>query len=323
MVGVRLPDPADPSVASVAERIAALGYDSVWTGELWGADAFIQLATVANTVDIDLGTAIVNVYSRSPAVLAQAAATLDSLAEQTVRLGLGASTPKAISDLHGLAFDRPVRRTHEVVDLVQAFTQGEGRVEYAGEIFEVADFPALDADIPVYNAALGEANRRLTGRLCAGWIPHNIPFPALDDAFDTIASAADAAGRDPDAITVAPYVPTAVADDPAEADAAIRGHLAYYVGSGEGYRRAVARRFPEAADRIALAWSDGDRAAAREAVTPEMIAALGVAGTPAAAREQFYELAASSSIDEPILVPPAGLDSRAVEDTLSAIAPDA
>ncbi len=323
MVGVRLPDPTDTSVEEVAERIAGLGYDSVWTGELWGADAFIQLTTVANAVDIDVGTAIVNVYSRSPAVLAQAAATLDSLTEQTVRLGLGASTPKAISDLHGLEFDRPVRRTHEVVELVHSFTQGAGRVEYEGEIFAVADFPALDADIPVYNAALGEANRRVTGRLCEGWIPHNIPFPALDEAFETIARVAEAAGRDPDEITVAPYVPTAVAAEPEEAEAAIRGHLAYYVGSGEGYRRAVASRFPEAADRIARAWSDGDRAAAREAVTTEMIEALGVAGSPETAREQFYELAGSSIIDEPILVPPAGLDGEAVETTLAAIAPDA
>lgn len=322
MIGVRLPDPTDPSVAAIAERIASLGYDTLWTGELWGADAFVQLATVANTVDIALGTAIVNVYSRSPAVLAQAGATIDSLTEQSMRLGLGASTSKAISDLHGLEFDRPVRRTHEVVELVQAFTQGEGRVEYDGEIFEVADFPALDADIPVYNAALGEANRRVTGRLCEGWIPHNIPFPALDDAFETIAEEAEAAGRDPDEITVAPYVPTAVADDPGEAQAAIRGHLAYYVGNGEGYRRAVASRFPEAADRIASAWSNGDRAVAREAVTPEMVEALGVAGPPEAAREQFYELAGSSIIDEPILVPPAGLDADAVETTLSAIAPD-
>jgi 5,10-methylenetetrahydromethanopterin reductase len=305
-----------------AVRCEDLGYDACWTGELWGRDAFVALTAVAEAVDrIDLGTAIVNVFSRSPATLAAAAASLSEIAPGTVRLGIGPSTPKAVEDLHGRSYDRPVRRLHETGELVAAFTDGEGRVDYAGETASVADFPALDADVPVYAAALGPAARRATGRVADGWLPHNVPFPELATAFETVAETAREAGRDPDGITVAPYVPAAVAEDEDEARAAIRGHVAYYVGSGEGYRRAVASAFPDAADRVAEAWAAGDRDAARAAVTGEMVDALGVAGTPVEARERFESVASLSVVDHPIVVVPEGVDAATRERTVAALAP--
>ncbi|WP_129112887.1 LLM class flavin-dependent oxidoreductase [Halegenticoccus tardaugens] len=320
--GLLLPEGERAAPVETAVRAEELGYDALWLGELWGADAFVQLAAIAARVDeAALGTAIVNVYSRSPATLAAAAATLDSVADGPVRLGLGASTPKAIEDLHGSEYDRPVRRIHETAELVRAFTRGEGRVEYDGELFSVADFPPLDAEVPIYVAALGPAARRMTGRVADGWIPHNVPFSALGDAFETVANAAREAGRDPDGIAVAPYVPAAVSDDPEEARAAVRGHLAYYVGSGEGYRRAVAEAFPDEADRVAEAWRAGDRAAAKAAVTAEMVDALGVAGTPDGARERFSEIAALDAVDEPIVVVPMQAEDLR-ERTVETLAPE-
>jgi len=320
--GVVLPRGGVERARTVAVRCEALGYDACWTGELWGRDAFVTLTAVADAVDrIDLGTAIVNVFSRSAATLAAAAATLTEVAPAGVRLGIGPSTEKAVADLHGRSYDRPVRRLHETAALVHAFTAGEGRVDYDGETVSVADFPALDADVPVYTAALGPASRRATGRVADGWLPHNVPFGELADAFETVAETARAAGRDPDDITVAPYVPAAVADDPADARAAIRGHLAYYVGSGEGYRRAVATAFPDEADRIATAWQDGERDAARAAVTDGMVDALGVAGTPDGARERFDEVASLDAVDHPIVVVPDGADEATVERTIEALAP--
>jgi 5,10-methylenetetrahydromethanopterin reductase len=320
--GIVLPRGDVPDVRAVAVRCENLGYDACWTGELWGRDAFVTLTAVADAVSrIDLGTAIVNVFSRSAATLAAAAATLTEVAPAGVRLGIGPSTEKAVADLHGRSYDRPVRRLHETAELVAAFTRGEGRVDYDGETVSVADFPALDADVPVYTAALGPAARRATGRVADGWLPHNVPFPELSSAFETVADTAREAGRDPDAITVAPYVPAAVADDPGDARAAIRGHLAYYVGSGEGYRRAVASAFPDAADRIAEAWRAGERDAARDAVTDEMVDALGVAGTPETARERFEAVASLDTVDHPIVVVPDGASEATTGRTIEALAP--
>jgi len=320
--GIVLPRRGLADTRRFAVRCEDLGYDACWTGELWGRDAFVTLTAVADAVSrIDLGTAIVNVFSRSTATLAAAAATLTEAAPAGVRLGIGPSTPKAVEDLHGRSYDRPVRRLHETAELVAAFTAGGGRVEYDGETVSVADFPALDADVPVYTAALGPAARRATGRVADGWLPHNVPFGDLSTAFETVAETAREAGRDPDAITVAPYVPAAVADDPAKARAAIRGHLAYYVGSGAGYRRAVATAFPDEAERIAEAWGAGERDAARDAVTAAMVDALGVAGTPEAARERFERVASLPAVDHPVVVVPDGVDEETVDRTAAALAP--
>jgi alkanesulfonate monooxygenase SsuD/methylene tetrahydromethanopterin reductase-like flavin-dependent oxidoreductase (luciferase family) len=308
--------------AALAERAESLGYHGVWLTELWGRDAFVSLSRAATvTDDLELGTAIVNVYGRSPATLAQAAATLADAAGDRVRLGLGTSTEKAIEDLHGMEFENPPRRLHESVELTREFLTAEGRVDYDGETFDVADFPSLGADVPIYAAALGPANRRATGRTADGWLPHNLPFDHLGESFETVAETAEAAGRDPDAIETAPYVPSAVSDDPEEAKASIRGHIAYYVGSGEGYRRAVAEHFPEA-DDVADAWRSGDRGDARAAVTDEMVEALGVAGTPEQAREQFDRIEAIEAIDEPIVVIPVGTEQETARHTIEQLAPE-
>jgi 5,10-methylenetetrahydromethanopterin reductase len=174
----------------------------------------------------------------------------------------------------------------------------------------------------VYAAALGSATRRATGRTADGWLPHNIPFEDLPDAFETIAAAAGERDRDPDEIRVAPYVPSSVHEDESRARDAVRNHVAYYVGNGKGYEAAVAQRFPDDAAAVAEAWRSGEREAAREAVTEGMIDALSIVGTPEQAREQFAELHDSEVIDEPLVVIPNGAPQDVKETTVEALGPD-
>ncbi|ARS90249.1 LLM class flavin-dependent oxidoreductase [Natrarchaeobaculum aegyptiacum] len=324
-VGLMLTVPGD-ELAEMAVRAEDRGYDSLWVGELWGENSVVQLAEIATMTDeVLLGSAILNVYSRSPAVLAMTAASMARVSDGRFTLGLGTSTAKAVEDLHGMAFDRPVRSAHETIEIVrsltgQTTTPGES-VAYEGQVLEAADFPALDAPVSIYHAGLGPANRRVVGRLCDGWIPHNIPFSGLEDAFEEVASAAAERDRDPAEITVAPYVPAAVSDDPADARDVIRKHVAYYVGSGEGYRRAVASAYPEA-DAIAEAWRDGRKGEATRAVTDEMVADLGVTGTPETARGRLADLVAETPIDHPIVVVPAPASREVGMATVDALAPD-
>ncbi|MFB6353608.1 MAG: LLM class flavin-dependent oxidoreductase [Halobacteriales archaeon] len=321
-IGLRLPH-GNLDLAALAARAERLGYASIWASEVFDEDAFVTLASVAAATErVAVGTAIVNVYSRTPAVLALAAATLDDVSDGRARLGLGTSTARAVETLHGQAYDRPVRRTHEAAAIVSRLLGGDEPVSYDGELLSVSEVPPLDADVPLYNAALGPANRRVTGRLFDGWIPHNIPFPALGDAFDIVADAAREAGRDPADLRVSPYVPTAVAEDEAAARELLREHVAYYVGSGEGYRRAVAEHFPETAEAVAERWNAGDRDAARAAVTDEMAAALGVAGTPGTAGERFRATVDRPVIDEPQLVIAGRPSAERARRTVEAVAPD-
>ncbi len=318
---VLLPEGID-DVPTFAQRAETAGYDRLWATELWGRDAFVALTRANNACEtLDLGTAIVNIYGRSPATIAQAGATVANGIAGEMVLGLGTSTKKAIEDLHARGFEQPARRLHETVELVKKFLEGEDRVYYEGELFEVADFPALDTDVPVYTAALGPANRRATGRTADGWLPHNIPFEHLEKSFETIAETAEATDRNPADISVAPYIPAAVGTETEEAVAAVKGHLAYYIGSGEGYRRAVAEVYPEQADAVAQAWRDGNRGKAREAVTDEMVQALGVAGTAEEARAQLADINEIDIIDEPIVVVPSGADEELIWRTIEELGP--
>lgn len=321
-IGLLLPQLGELDPVEVAVTAEALGYESVWAPELWGTSSAVKLTEIATrTESIGLGTAIMNVFSRTPAVLAMTAVTLDQVSEGRFTLGVGTSTPKIVEDLHGMAFDRPVRRAHETIEAVQAFTRGEGRVDYDGQLFELADFPSLDHEVPIYHAALGPANRRVVGRLCDGWIPHNVPFPNLEQAFETVETTAREAGRDPSSIDVAPWIPAAVSEDHDEAMDAIRGHVAYYVGSGEGYRKAVGEMFPDGADAVAENWRAGDRGEATAAVTDEMVDALGVAATPETAQDRLAELLDGSIIDRPTLVVPNNAVDSLGEQTVQAFVP--
>ena len=95
----------------MTERAEALGFDSVWVPEAWGTDAVSSLgALAARTERIRLGTGIVNVFSRTPTLLGQTAATLDLISNGRFILGLGTSGHQVVTGWHGMAFDRPSRR---------------------------------------------------------------------------------------------------------------------------------------------------------------------------------------------------------------------
>ncbi|WP_027119250.1 LLM class flavin-dependent oxidoreductase [Natronorubrum tibetense] len=307
----------------LAVRAEKLGYDGLWLGELWGSSSVVELTDIANhTDDVALGTAIANVFSRTPAVLVMTAASLNRVSDGRFKLGVGTSTKKAVEDLHGMAWDdpNPVRRAHETIELTAAYLGDGDRVDYEGQIFDVQDFPPLNADVPIYHAALGDANKRVVARLCDGWIPHNVPFPDLEDEFAYIVEQMEEAGRDA-TIDVAPYVPAAVSDDPEAAKDTVRAHVAYYVGNGQGYERAVAGRFPDGAEAVAEAWHSGDREAAAGNVTDEMVEALGVAGTPEQARDQFRAIAEIDCISRPMVTIPSNADERIAERTTEELAP--
>lgn len=145
-------------------------------------------------------------------------------------------------------------------------------------------------------------------------------FPDLKDEFSYIVEHMNDAGRDA-VIDVAPYVPAAVSEDPDVAKDTIRSHVAYYVGNGRGYDRAVAQRFPDGADSVAEAWRTGDRGRAVENVTDEMVEAFDVAGMPQQAREQFRRISEVNCVTCPMETIPRNADDRIAERTIEELAP--
>lgn len=325
-MGLKLPTagdspdhPVSMSAGEWGEHAEQLEYDSIWVSEAWGRDTFVQLTEIAErTENIGLCTAIANVYSRTPAVLAMAATSLQHLSDGRVIVGVGPSHANIIEPIHGLSYDRPVRRTHETIELVKELTGSSETVTYAGDIFEIDAVPAMDTPVPVYNAALGEANRRATGRVADGWLPYMFPISALESGFETIARTARESGRNPDDIDVAPQIVAAVADDPEVAKNEVRSFVAHFVGTFPHYRDTLAARYPQAIEAISDALAADRYEAANECVTDELVHDIGVAGTPEGAREQLREVIESEIVDCPIIYVPRqaseDIRSRTIEE---------
>jgi len=243
-LGLALPYSGRGSVndsLELALRADALGFHSVWVPEAWGLDAISVLGALAvRTQRIQLGTGIVNVFSRTPALLAQTAATLDLLSGGRFILGLGTSGHQVIAGWHGIPFDQPLQRMREAVDIVRRIVRRDS-LRYAGQVFQLEQglrllTHPLRAQIPIYLATLTPGGLRLTGELADGWLP-TLFSPEHAAVFRSdLEAGARVAGRSLASLEVAPSMPVNVDDDLARARDAVRPWVALYVG-GMGSRR--------------------------------------------------------------------------------------
>ncbi len=176
------PREAADSVASLEKA----GLDTVWVAEAYGFDSPTLMGYLAaKTETVEIGSAILNVYSRTPGALAQTAAGLDNVSSGRAILGLGASGPQVIEGWHGMPYDKPLGRTREVVEIVRAALRRETLV-HDGKVFTLP----LPADqglglgkplkmltrperpsVPIYIAALGQKNVAATAEYADGWLP--------------------------------------------------------------------------------------------------------------------------------------------------------
>lgn len=273
---------ADIAYVVEAEK---LGVDSVWVPEVWSIDAFTPLGALAMaTTTMKLATGIVQLGSRSPALLAMSAAGLQSLSDGRFRLGIGTSGPQVIEGWHGVRFDKPIHRTRETIEIIRRAMSGE-RLTYDGVIYQL---PLPDSEgrsirsaappghVPIYNASLGPANLRLTGELCDGWIGNSFLPETASAFFDEIAAGAEVAGRSLDDIELTVSVACEFTDD---FEAAATRHAAGYaftfgaMGSEKTnfYNNAFGKQgFAEEIAEVERLWRSGDKDAARAAVPVEI-----------------------------------------------------
>ena len=287
-----------PFVTS-AER---LGADAVWVPEFWAGDAFTPLAYLAAaTSTIRLATGIVQLGARTPAMLAMSAMSMQGLSSGRFVLGIGTSGPQVMEGWHGVHYDRPVRRTRETIEILRMISAGE-RLTYQGEVYtlplpggEGRSIRSLlpPTHLPVYVAALGPANLRLTGELADGWIGNSF-FPETADVFfDPIRAGAAAAGRDIADLDLTVAVSVEFTDD---VDEAGRRHAAGYaftfgaMGSATTnyYNDAFARQgFEDDVRAVQQLWLAGDKDAARRRVPIEIGLGTNLVGTDDMIRQRL------------------------------------
>ena len=285
-----------PAGALKAIRTAErLGYESVWTAEAYGSDAFTPLAWWgSHTKSVKLGTGIAQLSARTPTAAAMAALTLDHLSGGRVILGLGASGPQVVEGWYGQPYPKPLARTREYIDIVRQVLARQEPVTSTGPHYPLplegvdatglgkplrSTVHPLRADLPIYLAAEGPKNVALAAEIADGWLPFLFSPKANAAALESLEAgfALRSPERSPrEKFEVAVQLAVIPHPDVEAAADLVRPIVALYVGGmgakGENYHRNVIDRmgYTEAADRIeelyrAGTQGRGDRRRADEA----------------------------------------------------------
>ncbi|HKP12162.1 MAG TPA: LLM class F420-dependent oxidoreductase [Blastocatellia bacterium] len=299
--------PADNlQLAQEAER---LGYDSLWTAEAYGSDAVTPLVWLAaQTSRIRVGTAIMQMPARTPAMTAMTAATIDLLTGGRFLLGIGASGPQVVEGWHGVVYGKLLTRTREYVEIVRTILKREQPLEHHGEYYDIPVqggtglgkplkliVHPLRSDIPIYLAAIGPKNVALAAEIADGWLPvffspkrMNVFRPSLDEGFGRRTD-----GKTLDEFDIAPTVSIVLGDDVKACREQVKPHLALYIGGmgarGKNFYNDLARRYgyEDAAARIQDLYLSGKRGEAMAAVPDELVDEVALCGPRERIKDQL------------------------------------
>jgi F420-dependent oxidoreductase-like protein len=303
-VSLRLANDNWDEAAAYAVEAERLGVESVWSAEAWGHDAVTPLAFVAaRTSRVKLGTAIMQVGTRTPALVAMTAMSLDAMSGGRFLLGLGVSGPQVIEGWHGIPFARPLQRMRETIEIVRRAIRGE-RVEYRGQVYELprpgGEGKALRSaakprpDIPIYLATLSPKSLEMTGELADGWLGTSFMPEHARVFLDPLEAGARRAGRaleDLDLQVAAGVV--AFSDDVARLIPPRKPGLAFTLGAmgsrrhnfyNDAFRRAG---YADDAVEVQRLWLENRREEAAARVPDEMVLKTNLLGTEAMIRERL------------------------------------
>ena len=327
---VFLPVAAQPRLQDFVDLVELAeqeGYERAWLPETWGRDGVTILATAAErTDDIGLGTSIMNVYSRSPALIGQTAASLQEASDGRFRLGLGPSGPILVEGWHGVDYGNPLRRTRETIDVIRSVLSGE-EVTYDGEYFQLSGFrlrhdPSV-APPPIDAGGMGPKSVELAGRFGDGWHALMLTPDGIADRIEDFERGGEMGDRDRATQRVTASVPCAALADRERARYLVREHLAFYVGSmGTFYREALARQgYEETANTIAQEWANRNKEAALDAIGDELLDEFAAAGHPDEVREQLSTLESIDGVDAVAVSFPRAADPEELRATTEVLSP--
>lgn len=310
-LGLALPW-AHPTVQVPVERVQRaerLGFDSVWTAEIYGQDAITPLAFLAaHTEHIRLGTAVIQAAARTPAATALAMATVDQLAGGgRAILGLGLSGPQIVEGWYGQPWGRPNARLRDYVTILRKVLRREGPVEHDGpEIALPYRGPGssglgkplksvlhTNPDLPIYLGTGQEANVKLTAELADGWLPMGYGPETCEVYRPWIEEGLARAGRSWRDLKIQAGCQVIVTEDVKGALQTLKPFVGLYVGgmgakSKNFHKEMMIRRgYPEAAERIQELFLSGRKAEAFEAVPDEYVDQGALIGPRARIAERF------------------------------------
>lgn len=301
----------DGNPRAAADQVAAweqAGLDTVWVAEAYGFDSPTLMGYLAaKTERIEIGSAILNIYSRTPGALLQTAAGLDNVSGGRAILGLGASGPQVIEGFHGVPYLKPVTRTREVVELIRrglrrepltndgTFTlplppdQGIG----LGKPLKLLTRPERDR-IPIYIAALGPKSVQGVAEYADGWIPFLFhPERAGSVWGDALAAGAAKRSADLAPLEVTTGGMVAIGDDVKGMLDLARPMFALYIGGmgakGKNFYNELACRYgyEQEAEQIQELYLSGKKREAEALVPLDLLEACNLVGPESYVKERI------------------------------------
>lgn len=297
---------------SLIELVEDLGYDSVWTAEAYGSDALTPLAWIAaRTESIRVGSAVLQMAARTPAMTAMTATTLDRMSHGRFLLGLGVSGPQVVEGWHGRPFGKPLGMSREYVEIVRRILARTDPVEFEGTYFQLpyrgegatglgkplkSMIGPENPDLPIYLAAIGPRNVELTAEIADGWLPIFYSPERSSESYGPLLARGFERSGDPERaerFDVAPTVSALVTDDIDAGRLQMKPGLALYIGGmgakGRNFYNDLAHRygFGAEAERIQDLYLAGKKMEATMSVPDELVDEVCLVGSPGAVTDRL------------------------------------
>ena len=284
-------------ILTCSKKLNKFKPDTVWIPETWGMENFsiLSLASKENTFS-KIGSSIINIYSRSPSLIAMGAATIDTISNRRLVLGLGTSSQPLVEDFHGDKFERPLKRMEECVEIIRLILSGK-LLNYDGEIFSLKNFSLLIKPprntIPIYLAAVNEKMVELTWKIADGVIFYLRPKSEIKSTLAKMQKQKN--------IDTSLQIITCVNDDSEKAMTRAKKTLAFYISVGKIYREFLASNgFENETKNIFEEYKKTDLVNNYELVPESMVNELCIAGTPNECKNQLKQFR-ETGIDLPII----------------------
>lgn len=284
-------------ILDCASHLSKYNPDTIWIPETWGMENFSMLGMVSQkNSSAKIGSSIINIYSRTPSLVAMGAATVDTISDGRLILGLGTSSFPIVENFHGLKFEKPISRMREYIDIIRLVLTGK-QVNYEGNFFKLKNFSLLikpvRVSIPIYLAAVNQKMVELTWEIADGVIFYLRPITELKK---TIASM-----QEKKKIDVSCQIITCVSEDSQKAIERAKKTLAFYISVGDIYRNFLATNgFYNETNNIVQEFKKSGLENVHEFVTDGMIKSLTISGTPQECLSQLKKFR-ETGLDLPII----------------------
>lgn len=271
--------------------------DSIWIPETWGMECGPIISTISQiTKKPKIGSSVINIYSRSPSLIAMQAATIDTLSDGRLILGLGTSSKEIVENWHGLEFKKQLQRMREYVEIIRQIMTGH-KISYDGEFFHLKNFSLLIKPIrnkiPIYLAAINQKMVELTWEIADGAIFYLRPLNEMKEVITKM--------QNKRKINVACQLITCVSNDPEKALTRAKKTIAFYVSVGKIYRDFLAKSgYERETKAIFDEYKRSGLAENYKLVSDSMVNSLSLCGTPNEIPRKLEQFA-RTGMDLPIL----------------------